>query len=277
MGAVVRVKEYECVFTKSELIQSGDQSSHQFVHVGDHVGEEFDLFGAAQLRVLPFGGVGGGHHRPVRQSHRKIEEHRILSMAFHEIEEKINRAVGSVFPFFFRDQGTIAKISGVGVAGTFVFGVPGMKQAVFVESCLVDLHAGTPTKVGVGEVGRVVGLQLPLSRDTGPIARFLHQVPESLFPGGEDAEIAPVTVVVFPGHNLHPRRSAKGLGVGVSEAHPIGCKSVDVGCGVGTSAIASEAIDSNVIRHDQQDVGSFRFGRKTTEMQQEKATQEKPS
>ena len=102
-------------------------------------------------------------------------------------------------------------------------------------------------------------------------------MPESLFPGVEDAEIGPVAVVVFPGHDLHPRWSAKGLGVGVSEAHPIGCKSVDVGCGVGTSAIASEAIDSNVIRHDQQYVGSFRFGRKITEMQEEKASQEKPA
>lgn len=277
MGAVVRVKKHERIFAKSDPIQSSDQSSHQFVHVGDHVGEEFDLFGTAQLRVLPFGGVRGWHHRPVRQSHRKIEEHRILSMAFHEIEEKSNRAVGSVFSFFFRDQGTIAKISGVGVARTFVFGVPGMKQAVFVESCLVDLHAGTPTKVGVGEVGRVVGLQLPLSRDAGPVARILHQVPESLFLWIEDAEIAPVAVVVFSGHDLHPRRSAKGLGVGVSEAHSFLGKFVDMGCGVGTSAIASEAIDSNVIRHDQQDVGSFRFGRKTTEMQQEKATQEKPA
>ena len=277
MGAVVRVKEYERVFAKSELIQSGDQSSHQFVHIGDHIGEEFDLFYTPLLRVLPFLRVGGGHHRPVRKSHGEIEKHGVFSMAFHEIQEKLNRAVRTVFSLFFRDQRTIAKIGWVGVARTFVLGVPGMEQAVLVESRLVHAHTRTPTKVGVGEIRRVVGLQLPLSRDTGPVSRFLHQVPESLFPGIEDSEIAPVAVVVFPRHDLHPRGGAKGLGVGVSEAHPIRCKGVDLGCGVGTSPVASEAIDSDVIRHDQQNVGSFGFGRKITEMQEEKASQKKPA
>ena len=100
---------------------------------------------------------------------------------------------------------------------------------------------------------------------------------KGFFSGVKNPEIGPVPVVVFPRHDLHPRGGAKGLGVGVSEAHPIRCKGVDLGCGVGTSPVASEAIDSDVIRHDQQNVGSFGFGQKITEMQEEKASQKKPA
>ena len=100
-------------------------------------------------------------------------------MAFHEIQEYSTERSGPYFPLFFRDQRTIAKIGRVGVAGTFVLGVPGTEQAVLVESRLVRAHTRAPSKVGVGEIRRVVGLQLPLSRDTGPVSRFLHQVPES--------------------------------------------------------------------------------------------------
>ena len=77
-------------------------------------------------------------------------------MPLHEIEQKIDRAVGAISSRFFCNEGTIAVISGVGVAGSFILGMPGVKEAIFIKSGLVDMHAFPSSAVGVGEVGWVV-------------------------------------------------------------------------------------------------------------------------
>lgn len=82
---------------------------------------------------------------------------------------------------------------------------------MLVEARLSYLHALSSSALGIGEVRWVVGLQLPLSRDTSPVACFLHQVTESFFRRIENAEVAPITVVVFSRHDLDSGRSTKRL------------------------------------------------------------------
>ena len=86
-----------------------------------------------------------------------------------------------------------------------------MIKAIFIKPSLVDLHAFTPSAVGVGEVGWIVGLKLPLSGYAGAVARLFHQVTKGFFTGIKDAEIGPVSMVVFPSHDLYPGGSTQRL------------------------------------------------------------------
>ena len=251
MGAIIGIKEHEGIFTKTEFIKPINQAADQFVHIGDHIGKEFELFRLSVFGIFPLRGVGSGHHGPVRQSHGVVQKHRILSIPFHEIEQEIDRAVGAVFSGFFCDQGSVPVISGIGVTGAFLLGVPGMIEAIFIKPGLIDMHTFTAAAVGVGEVGWIVGLKLPLSGYAGAVARLFHQVTKGFFAGIKDAEIGPVSMVVFPGHDLHTGGRAKGLRVGVSKPHSLFGECVDVGSGVGSSPVATESIDSDIVGHDQ--------------------------
>jgi hypothetical protein len=94
-------------------------------------------------------------------------------------------------------------------------------------------------------------MKLPLSGYAGAVACLFHQVTKGFFAGIKDAEIRPVSMVVFSGHDLYSGGRAEGLRVGVSKSHSLFCECVDVGSGVGSAPVASESIDSDIVGHDQ--------------------------
>ena len=94
-------------------------------------------------------------------------------------------------------------------------------------------------------------MKLPLPGNTGAVARLFHHVTKGFFSGGKDAEIGPVSMVVFPGHDLYAGGSAKWLGVGVGKTHSVFRQSVNPWSGVGTSTVTSKPINSDIVGHDQ--------------------------
>jgi hypothetical protein len=52
---------------------------------------------------------------------------------------------------------------------------------------------------------------LPLPGNTGAVARLFHHVTKGFFAGVKDAEIGPVSMVVFPSHDLYPGGSTQRL------------------------------------------------------------------
>ena len=134
-----------------------------------------------------------------------------------------------------------------------------VEEHVFIESGVTRMHAGIAATVGIGEIGRIVGGELPLAGNQRVVAETTHDVAERARALRQDAERFPIPVVVFAGHDLHPGGGAEGLGIGVGEADTLLRQLVNMGCGVGLSAVATESFDANIVGHDQEDIA--RLGR----------------
>ena len=123
------------------------------------------------------------------------------------------------------------------------------------------MHAGIAATVGIGEIGRIVGVELPLAGNQRVVAETTHDVAEGARALRQDAERFPVPVVVFAGHNLHPSGRAEGLGIGVGETDTLLRQLVDMRCGVGLAAVATESFDANIVGHDQENIARLGRGR----------------
>ncbi len=132
-------------------------------------------------------------------------------VSFHEVQNEVNRYVGAVLTLVFRDQFPVFKVSGSGIARTLVFGMPGMKQAMFVKTRAGHRHTFSAPSFGIRKFGRIVGLKLPLAGNTGSVTRFLHQVAKGFFLRIKDSKVGPVSMVVFARHDLHTGRRAEWL------------------------------------------------------------------
>ena len=233
----------------------GGQSADQLVHVGDHIREIAQVLLVSVSGILPFLGVRRGNHGPVGEGHRVINEHGLLPVALHEVQNEVDRYVRPVFVFALGYELFVLIISRACVAGALVLCVPGMEKAMLVEARLGHFHPFAPSESGIGKVWRVVGLELPLPRDASLVAGVLHHVTESSFPRIENPEIGPVAVVVSTRHDLHPGRRAERLRVGMGKAKAFLGQLIDVRGMVGGSPVATEAINPYVVRHDEENVG----------------------
>ena len=99
---------------------------------------------------------------------------------------------------------------------------------MLVETRLRYFHSLAAPAIGIGEVRRVIGVQLPFPRDTSYVARFLHQVSKSFFLWIENSEIGPVPVVVSARHDLHAGRRTEGLRIGMGETQSLFRQFVDL-------------------------------------------------
>ena len=139
-----------------------------------------------------------------------------------------------------------------------------MIERVFIKAGLINAHPRPATFGGIGKVGRIVRLQLPLARDAGAVAGILQQVTKGAFLGIKDAKVSPVTVIVFPGHDLHSGRRTKRLGVGVGEPNPRFREAIKVRRPVRVTAITAQPVDADIIGHDEDDIGTGWGGRQRT-------------
>ena len=175
-------------------------------------------------------------------------------MTFQEVENEVYRDVGPVPPFQVLDQLAVPVKRRIGIPGTLVLGVPGVKEAMLVETCLRHLHALSTATFGVWEIRWIIRLQLPLAGNAGSVACILHQVAEGSFFWVKDTEVRPVAMVVFASHDLHAGRRAERLGVGVGETNATFGQLVDVWGPVGGSSITAETLNANVISQDEQNI-----------------------
>ena len=127
-------------------------------------------------------------------------------------------------------------------------------KCVAIESGVLGVHPCSSPIGSTWQIRRIVGLQLPFPEDSRRVTGIFQVVAERLLIGVKDAEVLPVTVVVLTGHEFDTCGSAQRLGVGSGEADPGGCHLVKMRSSVGSAPVASQALDSDIISHDQQDV-----------------------
>jgi len=190
----------------------------------------------------------------MRQSHSEIGEERFIFSPHHKIEEKLDRGIRTIFSVFRAHEFAISIKAGIPITGAFILGLPGMIKRPLVESRILNFHPSAPAAIRVGKVGRIVGIQLPLPGDASAIASILHEMTKGPLFRIEYSKVEPVPLVVFSRHDLHTRRRAKRLGICVGKPNSLLRQLVESGRLIRLRAVATQAIDREIISHDEKNV-----------------------
>jgi hypothetical protein len=137
----------------------------------------------------------------MRQSHRIVNEKRLVAVAAHEVVDVFSVEVGAVVPAGVFDERTVVENYRVRVARALVLGMLCMPQEVIVEPGVFGEHTFA-SPLGF-EVGRVIAVELPFARDAGLVSGIAHHVTERDFAWWQYAERLPVSKVVLARHELH--------------------------------------------------------------------------
>ena len=86
-----------------------------------------------------------------------------------------------------------------------------------------------------------------------------QHVPEGLFVYIEVSKIHIVIAIISPRHDLYPGWCTERLGKAMRKTQSVLCKLVQFGCVVRKGSVATQTFISHIIRHYQDDVGSFRL------------------
>jgi hypothetical protein len=200
----------------------------------------------------PLRAVGRRLERRVRQRHRVIGEKRLRLVLLHEPRQERHEDVFAVFTFDL-PQLAVLHHNGIGIARAFVFGVPGVPDAVLVEAAVLRQHSpAAPFRL---VVGRVVAVKLPFPCDARLISGGAHQMGECLLFRIEDAESSIIPEVVLAGHELQPGGRAERLGIRIREANAADGEGVKPRRPVRRASVTGETLVAQIVGHDEHDIG----------------------
>ena len=96
--------------------------------------------------------------------------------------------------------------------------------------------------------------KLPLACDCRGISRLLKEVSYRALVGAEDGECCVVSDVGEPRHELDATGRTERLRVAMLKAKALACQSVEVRCPVLPAAVGAEALEADIVSHDENDV-----------------------
>jgi len=205
--------------------------------------------------------------RSMRQAHGEIQHHGFMFVSFHEVHEVIHEDIGCEFSFV----GFAVRVGvDVGVPVSFAAGrimsFVARPHAGFVEAVLfhgVGLNAeivDLPLSDGAGRVtggfqdaGKGV-IVVPIEMTTGSEARYVPMIDPAMPEG------------VLAGQEGHAGGGALRHGVGVGKPHAPFGKVIDVRGFYFLPAVTTEPLRSQIVNHDEKDVGLLNIGAVTHRM-----------
>ena len=236
-GAVVAGEDDQRVLAQPQLVQLGHQRPELFVHIADVVVVELvDILRALHRIRRAEGGL-------MHQVHRVVEEERLVLVPPDEIEGEVLDDIGAIGPF--------GQVQDLAVLVVLRFPIPAAGRVVGEE------FVKTPVARQLAQLPPFAGL----SRG---IAGLLHEPGHGVFVGRLRSRPAAAPRLVgqpagakgvAPGHQQAARRPAQGRRVARAETQA-GCRQgVDVRRLVLVGAVATDAVDAQIVGKDEDDVG----------------------
>src|ERR1051325_2811782 len=231
--AVVAGEHHQRLFAQAELVEFGDDFAHLLVHVADVV--------LVQVRLGDLPGVGRFENGSVDEVHRIVEEERPVLVPADEVEAEGLDDIRIV----------VVGRNRLAALGIGLLPIPAARRrvgAVFVEAPVARSLADLPPFAGFA--GHVTGL--------------LHQFRHRLFVLRLRAGAVPTPRAVAdsagakrvaPRHQHTARRPAQRRGVTRLEARARRRELVDLRRFVRVRAVATDAVEPEVLGEDENDVG----------------------
>ena len=241
MRAVVRCEDEDRVSQQAQVFQLVVNPSDDHVGVSNHVLEVALLvLGLAVVRVRR------RHERRMHQHHRVVGKERPVAIRFDEVQQEFSEDIRTVV-----------------VGGRLEDFAVALDRRI--PETLPRRVASVPETVGVEPVasrhaGRIPGaLQLPFPGHGSCVTRISKQICDRVLIRKQGPEVGVIPHVAHPGHQGNPARSAKRSRVAVGEADSAVGQPVDPRGRVLTAPVRPEALVTDIVGHDQHDVG-WRIG-----------------
>ena len=252
---VVAVEYYQGILGQTQFNHLGLDATDQFIHVFHHIVKKPPILLVAVF--TPLRAIRGRLKRAMGQCHGVVDEKGLVPVALHKMVQVIHKQIGPIFSLRILQVFSIVIYARIGKPASLVLCVLGMPKKKFLETRFLDpLSQAPPLR---HETGRIIALQLPFAHYAGAVSSLGHPVAEGFFFGFQNPKGMPVSPIVFPRHQGHPRRGAERKGMGIGKAHPVLCQSIQNRGFVGYTSIATERFRAQVVGHDQDDIwlGSY--------------------
>ena len=232
---VVGGEDHNRVVAQAVPVECVNQPANAFVHVADHVTIVFTCVSVVAIRA-----VGSWQERRMNRQHRIVRKERAIPVLLNEVNQKTGAKVRTVRILGHGKLFSVLNQAGIPVPCAFCPGI--VPQAERIKATLRSESA-------------LVAVQLPFPCDRRRVTSFFHHRSKRDLTRIEFSKDRVVPNVVPTGHDLDPTRSADGLRITVIELDSGSSELVQSRCLEVLTAVATNVVIGDVIRHDQNDVG----------------------